>query len=382
MFSEKRIFTRTTAILGFILSSQMAMAAYQVEDDDGWSAFDAQLEQAANQSVVDYKQQHTYTPPPEVAIQPVKNYKKRRPQIRSQNQAPVQAVENNGTVYRAKPQISNQPIQTSKRQWFRFPWHRQAPDQPVNNSGPVYGPQSQGTDKDAVVIRKQPERFYYSFLSSFVVTLSGGPVWDTSNDTQTLQLTPYIKKSYQGHNQANVLAYGELFMGFQRDLNPKTQGQLGLALGLANKTSVSGDIWDDADPNFDNYTYAYDVRHAHILLKGKVVTDSGYYDLKPYLSAGVGVGLNKAGNYSSTPLIFEAVPTPDFASNSTVALALTLGLGVQRPISDKLQAGIGYEFGSWGKSHLGRAFGQTTNEELSLNHLYTNAILVNLTYLG
>jgi hypothetical protein len=44
--------------------------------------------------------------------------------------------------------------------------------------------------------------------------------------------------------------------------------------------------------------------------------------------------------------------------------------------------GAGYEFADWGKSGLNRAAGQTLNTGLALNHLYTNGVLVNLTYVA
>lgn len=36
----------------------------------------------------------------------------------------------------------------------------------------------------------------------------------------------------------------------------------------------------------------------------------------------------------------------------------------------------------WGKSALGRASGQTLNDGLKLNYLYTNGVVLNLTYVA
>jgi hypothetical protein len=41
---------------------------------------------------------------------------------------------------------------------------------------------------------------------------------------------------------------------------------------------------------------------------------------------------------------------------------------------------MGYEFADWGQSHLGSAQGQTLGRGLSLQHLYTNGLMFNLTY--
>ncbi|HHX3357169.1 TPA: outer membrane protein, partial [Legionella anisa] len=97
---------------------------------------------------------------------------------------------------------------------------------------------------------------------------------------------------------------------------------------------------------------------------------------------GVGVGFNRAHDFTNTPLIFEALPNPDFADHTKTAFTYTLGAGVQKALNDHWQIGAGYEFADWGKSELGRAFGQTMNSGLALNHLYTNGVLFNLTYVA
>ncbi|HHS9463875.1 TPA: outer membrane protein, partial [Legionella anisa] len=78
----------------------------------------------------------------------------------------------------------------------------------------------------------------------------------------------------------------------------------------------------------------------------------------------------------------EALPNPDFADHTKTAFTYTLGAGVQKALNDHWQIGAGYEFADWGKSELGRAFGQTMNSGLALNHLYTNGVLFNLTYVA
>ncbi len=81
-------------------------------------------------------------------------------------------------------------------------------------------------------------------------------------------------------------------------------------------------------------------------------------------------------------LLFEALPNSNFTNHTKTAFTYTLGAGVQKALNDHWQAGVGYEFADWGKSELGRALGQTMNSGLTLNHLYTNAVLLNLTYVA
>lgn len=215
--------------------------------------------------------------------------------------------------------------------------------------------------------------------SSGVATLSLGPVWENTGNTQTFYLAPNIEKTYAANHASHALVDGEIFLGIQKPIREKLDGQIGLAVATTGNASLSGNIWDDAQSQFNNYTYDYQVRHTHVAIKGKLLADRGYV-VTPWVSGSLGVGFNQAHDFSNTPTISEAVVMSNFASNTTTAFTYTLGVGVQRHLNQHWQAGIGYEFADWGKSQLSRASGQTLNSGLSLSHLYTNGLLFNLTY--
>lgn len=215
--------------------------------------------------------------------------------------------------------------------------------------------------------------------SSGVATLSLGPVWENTGNTQTFYLAPNIEKTYAANHASHALIDGEIFLGIQKPLREKLDGQIGLAVATTGNASLSGNIWDDAQPQFNNYTYDYKVRHTHVAIKGKLLADRGYV-VTPWVSGSLGVGFNQAHDFRNTPTISEAVVMSNFASNTATTITYTLGAGVQRRLSQHWQAGIGYEFADWGKSPLSRASGQTFNNGLSLSHLYTNGFLLNLTY--
>ncbi|MDI1351992.1 MAG: hypothetical protein PSV35_04365 [bacterium] len=74
------------------------------------------------------------------------------------------------------------------------------------------------------------------------------------------KLNPYTssrtcKKTYAKINKSNVLVDGELFYGWQHGFNSFYQGQLGLAVAGTSNAKLKGDIWEDADPDFNNYVY-------------------------------------------------------------------------------------------------------------------------------
>lgn len=224
-----------------------------------------------------------------------------------------------------------------------------------------------------------PSKILAIFKSSGVATLSLGPVWENAGTTQTFYLTPNIEKTYAANHSSHALVNGELFVGLQRPLREKLEGQFGLAVATTSNASLSGHVWDDADPLFNNYTYQYQVQHTYLALKGKLLADRGYI-VAPWVSGSLGIGFNQAHDFSNTPTISQAVVMPNFANNTTTAFTYTLGVGVERKLNQHWQAGVGYEFSDWGRSQLSRAPGQTSNNGLSLSHLYTNGFLFNLTY--
>ena len=217
------------------------------------------------------------------------------------------------------------------------------------------------------------------FKSSGVVTLSVGPAWESAGNTQTFYLAPNTEQTFAANHASHAFIYGEIFLGMQKLLLEKLKGQIGLAVATTGNASLSGNIWDDADPQFNNYTYSYQITHTHLSLKGKLLNERGSV-VTPWVSGSLGVGFNQSHHFTNAPTISEAVAMPNFASNTTTAFVYTLGAGIERHLTQHWQAGIGYEFADWGKSQLGRAPGQSLNSGLSLSHLYTNGLLLNLTY--
>ena len=216
---------------------------------------------------------------------------------------------------------------------------------------------------------------------NWVSTVSAGTSWNTSSRSQTFYLTPETLKSYPETNSSQAFLDGEFFLGVQKTLWPQIQGQLGLAFAVTGNAKLIGDILDDADPAFNNYNYQYKVSHTHIALQGKVLIDKGY-SVIPWFSALAGLGFNRANAFTNSPTIFQAVPTSNFRSDSETSFTYALSVGLQKPVDNHWQVGVGYEFSDWGKSQLGTAEGQTMGNGLSIDHMYVNSLLVNVTYLS
>jgi opacity protein-like surface antigen len=215
---------------------------------------------------------------------------------------------------------------------------------------------------------------------STVLSLSVGPAWYKEGKTQTFLLQPDVEKSYQAHRKSDVAGIVEFFYGRQKSLNSHFSGQIGAAFATATSARLSGDIWEDADPDFNNFYYNYKVSHAHFSVKGKLLAEMGSI-VTPYLSGSIGLGFNRAYGFKITPKLFEEVPAPAFGSHTQAALSYTLGLGLQKQLDTHWSAGVGYEFTDWGRSRLAHAPGQTVNSGLQLSHLYMNQLQFSMTYM-
>lgn len=219
-------------------------------------------------------------------------------------------------------------------------------------------------------------------FKSFVATLSAGPAWENAGQTKTFYLNPNIKKTYAANNPNNTIASGELFLGMQRALKPQWAVDLGVAVATITNVSLAGEVWDDANSEFNNSNYTYKVQDTRIAIKGKLLKDLPLHALKSYVSASCGLSFNNASNYQAWPIIEEELPSPNFQDHATTSFTYSIGLGFQRPINKHWQIGVGYEFTDWGNNQLSAAPGQTIGTGLALSHLYTNGLIFSINYLG
>ncbi len=216
----------------------------------------------------------------------------------------------------------------------------------------------------------------------YFVSISIGPSWTTPGSTQRIALQPDVINTYVSQNPSNtnVLVNGEIFLGVQSSFFQQIQSQFGLAFYASSPAKLTGYIQVDGDPNFQNYADQYKINHENIALKSKWIFENSVH-INPYLTGSLGVGFNRSYGYSITPLIFPAVPMPPFKANTQVTLSYSAGAGFQRDLNQHVKVAVGYQFVSWGSSHLAPASGQTSTKGLSLNNLYTQGIEFNLTYL-
>ena len=216
---------------------------------------------------------------------------------------------------------------------------------------------------------------------NYVVTLDLGPAWSTPGQTQTLLFLPNFPQTYVNKSTNGALGNGEIFLGLQRDITATLIAQMGLALAVTTPLQLKGDIWQDNDPEFNNFNYSYNISHSHIAIRGKLLKDMRY-SIQPYVSGSLGVAFNHAYHFISRPKLLEVALEPPFHSNTNTAFTYTLDLGLQKKLNKNWYFGIGYEFADWGQTDLGRASSQESGTGLQLNHVYTNGLQFYLSFIA
>lgn len=209
--------------------------------------------------------------------------------------------------------------------------------------------------------------------------LSVGAAWANAGEDQQFFLNPGVEKRYVAHKEDNSLAVGEIFIGKNIPTNNYGTFQLGIAAATTGNADLQGNIWDDANPLFNNHRYHYKVRSSRVAVKGRLAFENRFF-VDPFVSASLGVGFNEAYDFTNTPLIPQAQPNRNFTDNTKTSFAYTLAIGVSKKITGNFEAGLRYEFADWGKSALGRAPGQTLNDGLALSHVRTNGVLFHIGY--
>ncbi len=222
--------------------------------------------------------------------------------------------------------------------------------------------------------------FWHAISFAYVITYNIGPSWYAPSGMQVLNLDADTLNAYTINNNPRAILNNELFVGARSLIKPNLEGQIGISINKTSNAKISGDIWQEADPEFDNFYYNYFISHTALTVKGKILFNNSINYLQPYLSVSAGVASNRSFAFNQVAKIFESVVAYNFTHRTLTAFTYTAEAGVQQKLNDNLALGIGYEFADLGRSKLGPADMQVGNVVPYLNHLYINQLQFNVSY--
>lgn len=173
------------------------------------------------------------------------------------------------------------------------------------------------------------------------------------------------------------------FLGAECHVSPQWALQIGADYNQAASFTARGTLTQGADiQSEDTYHYRYRIMTKQLLLEGKLLytTHKKYH---PYLLLGVGAAFNRAYNYDTNVPPFIAF-TRLYQNKSTSSFSYAIGVGIDVDITSHMRVGAGYRFVDLGKVKLGSATIDTTpvNGTLTQDHLYTNEVLAQITFIA
>jgi opacity protein-like surface antigen len=155
--------------------------------------------------------------------------------------------------------------------------------------------------------------------------------------------------------------------------------QAGFEFTETSGLKVNGNLTQGAEVVSQNYyTYNYNVIIRQLLLDAKILYT--YQQIfHPYIFGGLGLGLNRASDYT-TNVPPDLTFTQEYKSKTSTSFSYALGFGVDIDIHEKVRLGIGYRFTNLGQVSLGSASidGISVPGTLSQNHLYANELIAQL----
>lgn len=151
--------------------------------------------------------------------------------------------------------------------------------------------------------------------------------------------------------------------------------------------TIKGTIFQYSLPQFENYTYHYQIQSQTLLAMAKLDLVS-WQRFMPFLLVGAGVSLNTAKNYTE-----QAVPgvtprvSPGFSDSTNAYFSYALGAGVDYILKRNLWMSLKYQYGNEGYAQTGHGANTSTLTATNFStdrlktKLTSNSVLFSLTYI-
>lgn len=200
--------------------------------------------------------------------------------------------------------------------------------------------------------------------------------------TKNIEFMPPFQNTYTSSSSFDTQMVAGLFYGFEKAFRQQCAWQLGIGYYQNSAFTSQGNVYQFADPAFNNLRYNFQIISRRVLLETKLLrTFKKLYH--PYLTAGIGESVNSAYGYKEEPINTDGVPmSQPFANHTTHSFTYSAGLGLDVNITDNIRIGASYRYLDLGRARLNPSPLQQSTTKLSYTHLYTNEFLMQLSYVG
>ncbi len=227
--------------------------------------------------------------------------------------------------------------------------------------------------------------FDFDFEVDPVVTASGGVAFSSDVGSSKEFTVGLSQLNYEASDQSQARGVWGLFLGGEFELAEEWDMQLGVSYYQTSAFGPKGALVQGFNENsLAEYDYEYEIIARQILAETKIMGE--WFDfLRPYISAGIGVGINTAQNFS-VDYPEDLAMAVEYDDHTISSFTYNLGLGVDVEITEYLRLGVGYRFTDFGEVGLSdgvydQAEPTDSHETLSQDHFYVQEILLQLTLL-
>lgn len=243
------------------------------------------------------------------------------------------------------------------------------------------------TVKKQTVWKDQVEKTESRVWKPLIAFSAGAAFSDKIGRSQFIPIRDPIEDQFfsyaADHSTQSKFIYGAS-LGIEFLLNPKWFLQTNVSYYQPMKFHAHGIVTQGADAlSADSFSYTYDIQVRQVLFESKLLYNWLYRSMSfyPYVSAGIGVGLNSARNYNVNIVPPFTTFSNQFTNETNTSFSYKVGLGVDYEVANHVRVGVGYRFADFGRVKLGNAsINQIpTLNNLSQSHLYTNEILGQIT---
>jgi opacity protein-like surface antigen len=224
---------------------------------------------------------------------------------------------------------------------------------------------------------------YVPPYEKFVTRLSTGIA--LSNDLGTNQIFPILDPdteqfyAYMPDKTTKFRPFVDAFFGFE--FAPlaldKFEWQSGFNFHQTSPFLTKGIFIQGADDgSLNTFRYNYKILTRQFLFENKMLyTLQSIYH--PYISTGLGLGLNNASGFSTDN---NPILTRLYQNRTSHSFSYQIGFGIENDVSNTCRVGIGYRYADMGNASLGQAIIDRTEVigTLSQPHLHVSEVMLSI----
>lgn len=192
---------------------------------------------------------------------------------------------------------------------------------------------------------------------------------------------PYDQDQYSRTIHSSASAAAEVGYRWVRDTSFFPAYALSVRYQHIFDDNIGNQVTQYSLPEFDNYSYNWNVSSDIISLIGKLDL-AEWGRVMPYISGGFGIAFNHATGFNETAYPGVTPRTsPGFRDYTATQFAYQLGLGVDFKMSNQLLLSLGYDYQNLKAFSSDQGVSSWAGTTLSSSKFHTNTVMLGLTYL-